>query len=456
MRRYCRMDTATLIAKYDRPVPRYTSYPTAPHFSAAIGPVDYAAWLRALPDDAALSLYLHVPFCQSLCLFCACHTTVVRQDEPLLAYARTLTTEIDLVAGLIGRDLPVAHVHWGGGTPTRLPPAAMRAVMDRLRARFRFDPGAEVAVEVDPRTLTQAHVDALAAMGTNRVSLGVQDFDPTVQRAIGRMQDLDLTGRCVERLREVGIGAINLDLIYGLPFQAVESVTRTVGQALSLGPSRAAVFGYAHVPWMKKHQALIPTEALPGPAERFAQREAVDDILLSHGYYATGLDHFALPGDPMAIAAMERRLKRNFQGYTTDVAPVLVGLGASSIGALPLGYVQNLPSVPAWRDAIRAGNLAAARGIALTPDDRLRRAVIEDIMCHGDVDLAAASARFDQDPTVLSDAWPKLRDLARDGLIRWSGERVSVAPAGRPFLRNVAAAFDCRLGNGPGRHAAAV
>lgn len=450
------MQTAALIAKYDRPVPRYTSYPTAPHFSAAVGPGDYAGWLRALPDDTTLSLYLHVPFCQSLCLFCACHTTVVRQDEPLHAYADTLTAEIDLVAGLIGRDMRVAHVHWGGGTPTRLPPHAMRAVMVRLRDRFRVDADAEIAVEVDPRTVTPGHIDALAAMGTNRVSLGVQDFNPAVQRAIGRMQDLALTGRCVTQLRGVGIDAINLDLIYGLPFQTVDSITRTVRQALDLAPARAAVFGYAHVPWMKKHQALIPVDALPAAAERFAQREAVDKTLTGHGYVPAGLDHFARPDDPMAVASADRRLKRNFQGYTTDAAPVLIGLGASSIGVLPAGYVQNHASVPVWRDAIRAGQPATARGIALTPDDRLRRAVIEDIMCHAAVDLAAARVRHGGAPAALADAHPKLRDLEADGLIRWNGDRIEVRPKGRPFLRNIAAAFDSRLSGGPGHHSAAV
>lgn len=452
MRRYRRMDTAALIAKYDRPVPRYTSYPTAPHFSAAVGAGEYEAWLRALPDDTALSLYLHVPFCQSLCLFCACHTTVVRQDEPLLAYADTLMAEIDLIAGLIGRDTRVAHVHWGGGTPTRLPPAAMRRVMARLRDRFRFDTDAEIAVEVDPRTLTPAHVDALAAFGTNRVSLGVQDFDPVVQRAIGRTQGLELTARCVEQLRDVGIGAINLDLIYGLPFQTVESVTRTVRQALALAPARAAVFGYAHVPWMKKHQALIPTEALPGSAERFAQREAVDETLTGHGYRPAGIDHFAHPDDKMALAAAGRRLKRNFQGYTTDDAPVLLGFGASSIGSLPDGYVQNHPAVPAWRDAIRTGTPATARGIVLTAEDRLRRAVIEAIMCHAEVDLA----EHDGADAMLRDDQGRLRGLEADGLITRVGGRITVTPRGRPFLRNVAAAFDARLTGGAGRHSSAV
>lgn len=450
------MEIADLIAKYDRRVPRYTSYPTAPHFSAAVTPAVYAGWLRALPHDTSLSLYLHVPFCQSLCLFCACHTTVARRTEPLLAYADTLVREIDLIADTIGTTLTVRHIHWGGGTPTTLPPEAIRRIMGRLRERFAIAPEAEIAVEIDPRTLADPMVDTLAEVGTNRVSLGVQDFNPAVQDSIGRHQSFDLTARCVDRLRAVGIAGVNLDLIYGLPHQTVESVAHTVSQAMSLGPDRAAVFGYAHVPWMKKHQSLLPEAALPGAVARYHQREAVEETITGFGYIATGLDHFAKPADMMAQAAAESRLRRNFQGYTTDTAPVLIGLGASSIGSLPQGYVQNSPPVPAWRDAIRAGVPATARGIALTAEDRLRRAVIEAIMCHFAVDLRAVAARFDSDPATLMDASPALQELARDGLVQWDGFTVSVTPTGRPFLRTVAAAFDTRLRSGEARHSAAV
>lgn len=450
------MDTAALIAKYDRPVPRYTSYPTAPHFSAEVTPAVYARWLAALPDDAAVSLYLHVPFCASLCLFCACHTTVARQEAPLLAYTEGLLAEIDLIADLIGRKQPVAHVHWGGGTPTALPARSMRAIMQRLRERFDLAPSAEVAVEIDPRTLTAEHVDALAAMGTNRVSLGVQDFNPVVQKAIGRMQSYELTAACVTQLRAAGIDAINLDLIYGLPHQTIEGVAETVAQAMELNPARVAVFGYAHVPWMKKHQSLLPEAMLPGPGERYAQRDAAEDTIVVRGYVPAGLDHFARPGDAMAIAAEDQRLRRNFQGYTTDSAPVLIGLGASSIGSLPDGYVQNHPGVPAWRDAIRAGTPATARGITLTAEDRVRRSVIEEIMCHGEIDLRDIAARFNACPASLLPTGPSLHDLTEDGLIQWSGYQLSVTDRGRPFLRNIAAAFDVRLHSGPGRHSAAV
>jgi oxygen-independent coproporphyrinogen III oxidase len=450
------MNVPALIAKYDRRVPRYTSYPTAPHFSPAVTAADYAAWLGTLEDDAALSLYLHVPFCASLCLFCACHTSVVHRLEPLESYGKTLLSEIQLVAEAIGRRLKVRHIHWGGGTPTALPPALMCDVMQSLRAHFDVAQDAEVAVEVDPRELSDASLRALGEMGTTRASLGVQDFDPLVQQTVHRVQDFDLTAACAQRLSGVGIGSINLDLIYGLPHQTVPGVAATVEQALRIAPDRVAVFGYAHVPWMKKHQALLPEAALPDAAERFAQRETAEQVITAAGYEAIGLDHFARPGDALATAAATARLKRNFQGYTTDDAPVLLGLGASSIGSLPQGYVQNLPSIPAWRDAVRAERLPVARGIALTEADKLRREVIETLMCRNEVDLRDVASRHNTDPASLMDAAPALQDMARDGLVRWNGMQVAVTPAGRPFVRAVAAAFDTYLASGVARHSAAV
>jgi oxygen-independent coproporphyrinogen-3 oxidase len=451
-----RMDTISLIAKYDRAVPRYTSYPTAPHFSTAIDGGVYARWLRALPEDAALSLYLHVPFCASLCRFCACHTTVVNRPEPLELYGITLMAEIDLVADVIGGHRTVRHIHWGGGTPTQLPADTMLAVMRRLRARFDVAPDAEIAVEIDPRTLGDDSLTVLAAMGTNRVSLGVQDFDPNVQDAINRHQSLALTEDCATRLRSVGIDAINLDLIYGLPYQTTAGVIETVRQALGLKPSRAAVFGYAHVPWMKKHQALIPDASLPNTAERFAQRQAIEATFLAHGYTLIGLDHFALPDDALAQAAAGSRLRRNFQGYTTDAADVLIGLGASSIGAVPQGYIQNHPGVPAWRDAVRDGVLPIARGVALTDADRARRAIIEQLMCHLTANPFEIAADSGIDPADLADAEPALRNLETDGLLERDGHRVTVTGRGRPFVRTIAAAFDCYLARGTARHSVAV
>ena len=450
------MDPAALIARYDCRVPRYTSYPTAPHFSAAVNGETYAGWLHGLRASTPVSLYLHVPFCPALCRFCACHTTVARHAGPLISYAQALLLEIDLVAQTIGARLPVSHIHWGGGTPTSLPPEWLTAVMHRLRQRFLVAPDAEIAVEIDPRTLPDESVDALREIGTTRVSLGVQDFDPVVQQAIGREQSFETTTACARRMRDIGVGSLNLDLIYGLPHQTTEGVTATVRQSLRLSPDRVAVFGYAHVPWMKRHQALLPEHALPGPAERYAQREAVDAVMTSHGYQAIGLDHFARNDDELACAASEGRLHRNFQGYTTDTASVLIGFGASSICSLPEGYVQNAASVPAWRDAVRAGRLPVARGVALSAEDRLRREVIERIMCDLRVDLHAIAARHGTDPARLRDAAPALQACAQDGLIAWNGSHVVVTATGRPFVRAVAAAFDAYLQSDAARHSPAV
>ena len=450
------MDVADLIARYDQRVPRYTSYPTAPHFSPAVDGGVLAAWLAVLPVDAPLSLYLHVPFCNMLCRFCACHTTVVNRPDPLIAYADTLLAEIDLVARTIGRRAPVRHIHWGGGTPTSLPAGWMAAVGNRLREKFAVAADAEIAVEIDPRNMSPASLAALAEMGVTRASIGVQDFDPTVQHAIGRIQPYDVTAACADRLRSIGVTSLNLDLIYGLPHQTVAGVAATVRKALDLAPDRVAVFGYAHVPWMKKQQELISVEALPGPLERFHQREAAEQELTRAGYVRVGMDHYARPADELARAAVAGRLKRNFQGYTTDDAPALIGLGASAIGALPWGYVQNHPRVPEWRDAVRAGQLPTARGVALTDEDRLRRALIERIMCDLRADLPAIAAALGADPDGLLAAGPMLQAQARDGLVEWDGRIVRVTEAGRPFLRAVAAVFDTYFQASEARHAAAI
>lgn len=450
---------AELAARYHGRVPRYTSYPTAPHFHPGIGAETYTQWLAELPADAVISLYLHVPFCDRLCLYCGCNTTVVRNDQPKRAYAMQLVRELDLLADQLGRRASVSHVHWGGGTPTAMPADCLTGIMDHIRRRFQLRADAEVAIEIDPTSLTPACLDALRLMGVNRASLGVQDFDASVQEAIGRQQSFAETDAAAKALRELGVTSLNLDLIYGLPHQTTDSVARTARQALALGADRAAVFGYAHVPWMKKHQSLIPEAALPGAEARLAQERMIRQVLEQEGgYIPVGLDHYARPGDAMAMAARHKALHRNFQGYTTDAAPVLLGVGASSIGALPQGYVQNASSVPAYAAAIEAGRLPVARGVALSADDRLRRAVIERIMCDLELDIPAlARARGADAAPLLRDAAP-LDDFLRDGLVEWDGAFLRVTARGRPFIRNVAALFDCYLkqGSAAPRHAAAV
>jgi oxygen-independent coproporphyrinogen-3 oxidase len=445
--------TQSPLSRLDRPVPRYTSYPTAPHFHPGIAAATYAEWLGAI-EDGSLSLYLHVPFCQRLCWYCGCHTKPARLYEPVADYVRLLEAEIGLVAAALACRLPVRQVHWGGGTPTVLTTTDFARLTDALHRRLGAE-GAEVAVEVDPRTLTQAMAATLARCGVVRASLGVQDFSPRVQQAINRLQSFEVTAQAVDRLRQAGIAGINLDLMYGLPQQGVADVVTTVDLAVRLAPDRLALFGYAHVPWMKKHQRLIEEAALPDGAARFAQAEAAAARLAQHGYRRIGLDHFARPEDDMARALAAGRLRRNFQGYTVDQGEVLLGFGASAIGTLPQGYVQNAVPVNRYGEAIAAGRLAAVRGIALTPEDRLRRAVIERLMCDLAVDLdqvagtPGGAERFAAELAAL-------QDLAAEGLIEIAGPRLTVTEAGRPLLRTVCAAFDAYLGRGTGRHSRAV
>jgi len=440
------MTDADLIARYDGRAPRYTSYPTAPHFSASVGAQAYAGWLGELDPSIPLSLYLHVPFCDRLCYYCGCNTSVVKLDSSRRAYAALLEREIALVAAYIGRRATVSHVHWGGGTPTSLPGECLTSIMALIRKVFELKPNTEVAIELDPTTLPTDRREALAKMGVTRVSLGVQDLDPAVQEAIGRKQSYEQTEACAQAARALGIKSLNLDLIYGLPLQTEESVVRTARRALDLNADRVAVFGYAHVPWMKKHQALIPESSLPNAIQRFAQQKAIHRVLTEEGgYLAVGLDHYARPGDAMAEADVERKLKRGFQGYTTDNAPTLIGFGASAIGSLPRGYVQNAPTAAAYGKVIQSGGLATTRGVALDSDDRLRRDVIEKLMCDLEVDLVEIAAAHDADPSALIREAAGVERFQADGLASWDGRRVAVTEKGRPFLRSVAALFDAYL-----------
>lgn len=458
------MEHARLLAAYDQRLPRYTSYPTAAQFTPAVGAQDYALWLRGLPQDAPLSLYLHVPFCDQLCHYCGCNTSVVRREAPKLAYAEALAREIRLVAGLIGKRLPVSHIHWGGGTPTALPGAALARVMAVLREVFDVAADAEIAVELDPRHFSDEQADALAAIGLTRASLGVQDFAPKVQRAVGRVQSFETTWKALCAARNAGARGINLDLMYGLPHQTVASVTETARECLVLAPDRIAVFGYAHVPWMKRHQELLARHPMPDGPERLAQREAIDAVFRQAGYAPIGLDHYARPTDTLARAARHGVLHRNFQGYTTDGAHTLLGFGASAIGSLSQGYVQNVSDTPGYLAAIARGELASLRGVTLSRQDRLRRAAIMTLMCELRLDVEKIARAHNADPADLLQAAPALERMRQDGIIDWDGRNLAVHDTHRAFLRHVAAAFDLHLGHGaagsdgdaPRRHARAI
>lgn len=446
------------LALAERTVPRYTSYPTAPHFNGSIDAGTYARWLGELDPAVTLSIYLHVPFCAAMCAYCGCHTKVVHRSEPIHAYRARLVREIGLVAGKT-QARHVRQIHWGGGTPTMLTTYGMAAVIGEIAARFACDGDIEHAVELDPRHTGLDVVAALARLGVTRASLGVQDLNPHVQEAIGRLQPLEIVTGVVDRLRVAGIARISMDLMYGLPRQSTDDVRRTIEQVLTLAPERIALFGYAHVPWFKSHQRLITDGDLPDAAERIMQAEAARATLVAAGYVAVGLDHFALPGDALAVALADRRLRRNFQGYTDDPADVLLGLGASSIGRLPQGYVQNAVDFGGYHRAVDSGELATARGYAMTADDRLRAAVIERIMCFGEVDLAALAHAHGVDSSSLISDMARLGPLERGGMVHCKGSSVHVAAAGRPYLRLVAAAFDAHLDrapSSPARHTRAV
>ncbi|HZQ14662.1 MAG TPA: oxygen-independent coproporphyrinogen III oxidase [Pseudolabrys sp.] len=433
----------------ERTVPRYTSYPTAPHFSAAVGAGTYAEWLSALPADATLSLYIHVPFCTELCFYCGCNTRAVRKREPVEAYAERLIEEIALLGALRGRR--VTHLHWGGGTPSILGPRRLKTIAARLASLFDLSALKEHAIELDPRRLDTPLIRTLAEIGVSRASLGVQDVSPRVQHAIGRIQPFELVERAAGGLRDAGIAALNIDLMYGLPEQTAREVARSAELAASLGPQRLALFGYAHVPWFKTHQRLIEEAALPGARERLVQAEAAAETLCGLGYQAVGLDHFARPNDALAVAARDKRLRRNFQGYTTDDADALIGIGASAIGRLPQGFVQNPPDVAGYSRAIAAGRFATVKGIALSHDDRLRGAIIERLMCDLAVDLDAfgGATRFAAERGALA-------PLAAQGLVAIDGARIAMTAAGRPFVRLAAAAFDAYLAASAKRHSPAV
>ncbi len=395
-------------------LPRYTSYPTAPHFSGAIGPETYAEWLKAIPRCGSASLYLHVPFCRSMCWYCGCHTTIARHDEPISLYAAALRCELDLVSKRIERRIKVDHIHFGGGTPTIMAPELFLNLIGSIRQAFFVVPSAEIAVEIDPRTLTTRMVDALAYGGVNRASLGVQSFDPVVQRAINRVQSFEETAEAVRSLRRAGIAGINFDLIYGLPYQTVASCLDSVRRCVELRPDRFSVFGYAHVPTFKKYQRKIAEAWLPDSLERLDQSYAIANALKEAGYLQIGLDHFALPGDAMAAAQREGRLRRNFQGYTTDTSNVLLGFGASAIGQLPQGYVQNEVNIRAYSRNDRRRQAGDGQGLRL---DRRRSAARRDHRTH--------HVRFRRRPR------PDLR-AARIGAGR--NAEILAPPAGSGFL----------------------
>ena len=435
-------------------VPRYTSYPTAPQFHAGVTDETVLGWLDQVAEGERVSLYLHIPYCERLCWFCACHTRQTLRYGPVAAYLTALKEEIRLVGvRLAGRGV-VGEIHWGGGSPTILTPEDMRALQAFTAEHFTLAEDCRLSVEIEPTTIDPARLDALGDIGLRRASIGIQDFDAAVQKAINREQSFESTAAVVDGLRARGVPSINFDLIYGLPQQTLESLGATVRQALSLRPERIALFGYAHVPWFKKHQTMIDTASLPGPEARLALVGAAETAIEAAGYMPVGIDHFALPCDSLARAAREGRLSRNFQGYTDDGCRTLIGLGASSVSRFAQGYCQNAAAQGDYARRMAEGRLATVKGIALSSDDEVRGAVIERLMCDFSLSSRDLLRRFGRaaEP-VLSTALALAQ--AGGGLVA-EGETFRVAGDARKMARLVAAEFDAYRAGSTARHSLAV
>ena len=423
---------------FDARVPRYTSYPTAPQFAGGVGPDRFAEWIGAIPEGAEISLYLHVPFCRRLCWFCACRTQGTSSDGPVVSYVRTLMDEIALLARHLPRGVRLSRLHWGGGTPTLMDAGLIRDLAGRLLEVVPLAEGAEFSVEIDPNEVDEARLDALVGAGMNRASIGVQDFDPEIQKTIGREQGFALTRDVVQMIRSRGVTSLNADILFGLPHQSPIRIADSVQKLLSFSPDRVALYGYAHVPWMSKRQLMIPSYAMPTPQERLRLFEVARELFLADGYQEIGIDHFAKPEDGMAVAARQGRLRRNFQGYTDDTAPVLVGLGASSISRFPQGYAQNAAATAQHVAAIRDGRFSTHRGHVFTDDDRLRGRIIEALMCDFRVEKAELAGFGPGRVAGL------LERVAAEfpGVVQLDSRALTILPEARPLARVIARAFD--------------
>ncbi|MGY0505876.1 oxygen-independent coproporphyrinogen III oxidase [Luteimonas sp. e5] len=443
--------SAALLRRYDRPGPRYTSYPTAPLFSTAF---DESALRQVIaesngdPIPRRLSLYVHVPYCVSPCFYCGCNRIITRDRTRSRPYIDRLKREIDMLAPLFDRDREVIQLHFGGGTPNFFTPAQLREVLDSLRRRFRFSEAEDrdISIELDPRFVSPQDIGELAAIGFNRASLGVQDFDPDVQAAVNRVQSVEDTRAVVDACREHGFRSVNIDLIYGLPRQTVEGFARTLDTVIDIRPDRLAVYSYAHLPELFRPQRQLNAEELPDAEGKLALLRLAIERLTAAGYVYIGMDHFALPDDELAQAQRTGGLHRNFMGYTTHAQSDLLGLGVSSISHIGTSFSQNPRTLPEWEAAIDAGRLPIWRGLAMSEDDVLREDAIQQLMCQGEIVKARFEHRHGIDfDTYFADALQGLEVLAADGLVTLSPQAIRVTSHGRWLLRIIAMCFDAHL-----------
>jgi oxygen-independent coproporphyrinogen-3 oxidase len=435
--------TDAVLEKYNRPGPRYTSYPTAPVWKEDFGADDLENYYaRAEVAATPVSLYMHLPFCENLCLFCACNVSIQKDKRVVIPYLEALKREIEHVSRRVSRKRAVTQFHWGGGTPTYLNPAQMEDLFGHARERFTFAPDAEIGIEIDPRVTNRAHLESLRRLGFNRLSMGIQDFQPKVQETIHRLQPYEMTRDLIVSARELGFESLNVDLIYGLPHQTADSFRATIDKALTLRPDRVAMFSYAHVPWLKKQQGSFQMY-LPDGMEKFRIFRTGLEHFLDAGYVYIGMDHFALPGDELAVAQTNRTLHRNFQGYTTKAGADLYGMGVSAISSVGEAYAQNRKEVPAYQDTIASRGIATARGYRLSQDDVLRRAVISRLLCH----TVILKQEIEEQFSISFDEYfgpelDRLQESRDEGLVILESNQIRVTPLGRIFIRNVAMAFD--------------
>ncbi|HTU35471.1 MAG TPA: oxygen-independent coproporphyrinogen III oxidase [Candidatus Acidoferrum sp.] len=429
--------------KYNRPGPRYTSYPTAPVWKDDFGPDDLEKSFAAADERRTpVSLYMHLPFCESLCLFCACNVSIQKNKEAAVPYLNALKSEIEHVGKRVSRRRPVIQFHWGGGTPTYLNPVQMEDLFAFTRERFAFSPDAEIGIEIDPRVTSREHLETLRRLGFNRLSMGIQDFEPRVQKTINRVQPYEMTRDTIQTARQLGFESLNVDLIYGLPYQTAESFRSTVEQVLTLSPDRVAMFSYAHVPWLRKQQGSFAVH-LPEGMQKFRIFRAGLEGFLAAGYLYIGMDHFARPTDELAIAQKNRTLHRNFQGYTTKAGADLYGMGVSAISSIGDAYAQNVREVPEYETRASERGVPTMRGYRLSDDDRLRRSVIGRLLCHAAIRKSDIEREFGIEfDEYFSPELERLKETSDEGLVMLRRDEITVTPLGRIFVRCVAMTFD--------------